>query len=91
MNTQTLRPIGKTSREYTNRGDMCVSSVCVLKNTLACYAGQSLFEDANSTDTHVPSICIVPRCFSNMTERLCFQFREDLNNFGHLNCFDYFS
>ena len=42
MNTQTLGPIGKTSREHTKRGDMCVSSVCVLKKTLACYAGQSL-------------------------------------------------
>ena len=59
------------------------------QKTLACVAGQSLFEDANRTDTHVPPICILPRCFSNMTERFCFQFKEDLNNFGHFNCFDY--
>ena len=61
------------------------------QKTLACAAGQSLFEDANRTDTLVPSICILHICFSNMTEGLCFQFREDLNNFGHFNRFDYFS
>ena len=42
LNKQMLSHIGKTSGEYTNRGDMCVSSVCVLKKTLACSAGQSL-------------------------------------------------
>ena len=31
------------------------------QKTLACVAGQSLFEDANRTDTHVPSISILPR------------------------------
>ena len=61
------------------------------QKTLACAAGQSLFEDANRTDTHVPSICILPGCFSNRTERLCIHFREDLNNFGLFNSFDYFS
>ena len=80
--------IVKIFQNYIDTGFMLYP--CESQRTLACAAGQSLFEDANSTDTHVPSICIVPRCFSDMTERLCFQFKEDLNNFGHFNRFDYF-
>ena len=61
------------------------------QKTLACVAGQSLFEDANRTDTHVPPICILPRCFSNMTEHLFIQFREDFKKFGRFNRIYYFS